>query len=116
MSEGAYKTMAESLEREVYSLKNQLDVIDDLFSCGLSGNAVALYLYVKRMSTMGNFPKNHASAFLKTDEETAEKAMQELADYGWIRFGIVFDKHSETDGVEFIVPTYPSEGDKGFRE
>lgn len=116
MSEDMYKTMVESLEREVNSLKNQLNVIDDLFSCGLSGNAAALYLYIKRMSTMGNFPKNIASAVLNTDEETAEKAIQELADYGWIKLGIIFDKHSETEGTEFIVPTYPSKGDKGFKE
>ena len=114
------------MESEHQLMESELKLIKKLVAQGrgkegrLSGNAIALYLHIREFDNISEifFPDDIKTIadFLQTDKETAEKALNELEEYGWVTFGMFYKKHSKTDGIGFIQASQPMRGDKGLIE
>lgn len=110
------KRQLESSRSKLQIFESEHEIVEKLLSSDLSGNAVALYMHINRFTNGSiKFSREGIEYFLRTDKETAEKALQELEDNGWVIFGAIFAKHSrEKKEFEYLIASVPTDFDKEY--
>ena len=107
------KRQLENTQSKLQWLENERHIIDKLIASDMSCNAIGLYLHIRKMHNLSSFfMKEYIYACINESKEAADKALQELDDNGWVTFGIFYAKHSKTEGIDFILPSFPTDFDK----